>query len=110
MSGKLARHKITFEDAQDIEVVALAQLGFSTKFIMSCTPLSEHQISYRLNKGKVAQGYEKGHTYRSEWRNGTGKVAQSMMATLLPGLRKNVSKDLPKFFVKPTAEVVKKAA
>lgn len=110
MKAQFARHKITFEDSQDIEAVALAQLGFSNKFIQSCTPLTEHQINYRLTKGKTAEGLPKGQGYRSQFRNGTSAMARSIMEEMLPGIRRNVRKELPKHFVKPTAEVVKKAA
>jgi hypothetical protein len=107
---RLARHKITFEDAEDIEAIALAQMGFSNKFIKQSVSLSECQINYRLTKGKKAEGYEKGVGYRSMWRNGTSRLAQDMITTTLPGIRRKVGRDLPKHFVHPTPEVVKKAA
>ncbi len=110
MKAQFARHKITFEDAQDIEAIALAQLGFSNKYIQSCTPLTECQITYRLTKGKLAEGLPKGQGYRTQFRNGTSSMARQVIEYMLPGIRRNVRKELPKHFVKPTAEVVKKAA
>src|SRR5215813_14837674 len=102
---KLARHKITFEDSDDIEAVALAQLGFSNKYIMENTKLTEHQINYRLTKGKIAEGYKKGIGYRSMWRNGTSRVAQEISDSVLPGLRRSVGRELPKYFTHPTPQV-----
>src|SRR5262245_66141899 len=77
--------RITFESPQDIEVIAMAQLGFSTKAIMQQVNLTPGQITYRLTKGKLAEGYQPHHTYRSEWRNGTSPAAQSVLNRMLPG-------------------------
>lgn len=95
------RHKITFTDPSDVTVVVLAQLGRSTAYIMEQTGLSECQIAYRLQKAKTAEGYDKGHTYRSEWRNGTGAAARMIETTYVPSLSRQVKGKLPKLFAPP---------
>jgi len=80
-------HKIKFTDVRDIECVVLAQLGWSTAAILAEVDLTKCQIAYRLTKAKNADGYEKGHTYRSEWRNGTSRVARAVMSQWLSPLR-----------------------
>lgn len=104
---KTNRHKITFEDTKDIEVIVLAQLGRSTESIREATGLSESQIQYRLHKAKTAEGYHKGHTYRSEWKSGTGEMAQAVANVFLPKGRVRVSRTLPPLFEHPTPEVSK---
>lgn len=101
---KRTRHKITFLDAEDIEAVALAQLGMSNEVIQERSSLSAGQIQYRLTKAKRAEGLPRGQGYRSQWRNGTSSIARDVMQGLLPGLRRDVKTALPKHFVKPPAE------
>jgi len=102
----LVRKLVTFESEADIEAVALAQLGLTNKVIEEATGLSNHQINYRLFKAKSAEGYDIGHTYRSEWRNGTGEAVRSVMSSLVPVLKKDVKATLPKLFKHPTPETV----
>jgi len=102
---KLARHLVNFESATDLEAVVLARLGLSTNFIKEQTGLSGGQISYRLRKGKDLEGYGKGHTYRSEWRNGTGHLVRDAITMMVPVLRKEAKATLPKLVQHPTPEV-----
>jgi hypothetical protein len=102
---KIPRHLVTFQDAADIETICLAELGLSTRCIQDSTGLSPNQISYRLFKAKKAEGYESGHTYRSEWRNGTGQAVRAVMNSLVPSLRKDAKSRLPELFEHPTPEI-----
>lgn len=96
---------ITFELEQDRRCVVLAQLGLSNAYIAEETGLSENQVTGRLFKAKKAEGYEKGHTYRSEWRHGTSSAARTAINALGPQLSADAEKRLPKLFERPTARV-----
>jgi len=105
---KLAKHVVNFESVADLEAVVLAKLGMSTAAICERTALTKHQVTYRLSKGKGLEGYGKGHTYRSEWRDGSGSLAQGIMQAMLPQLRKETKAVLPKLVQHPTPETTKK--
>ena len=102
---KIARHVVNFENATDLETVVLAKLGLSGKYIAEQTGLSPSQITYRLSKGKGLEGYSKGHTYRGEWRNGTGTLVRDAITMMVPHLRKEAKATLPKLVQHPTPEV-----
>jgi len=110
MKTQTNRHPITFQDSADIECVCLAQLGLSNAAISESTNLTSNQITYRLRKAKVAEGYETGHTYRSEWRNGTGQAVRQVINTLVPSLRKENRKHLPGLFEHPTPATTQREA
>jgi hypothetical protein len=54
------------ENTDDLQVLILGRLGFSTDFIVKKTGLSEGQVIYRLAKG---------HTRRLDYRNGESEEA-----------------------------------
>lgn len=94
---------VTFQDPNDIEVVILAQLGRGTTYIQESTGLTPHQIAYRLAKAKKAEGYQPGHTYRSEWRAGTGAMAQMVETLIAPKVRPQVKQRLQPLFKREEA-------
>lgn len=98
------RHKVTFLDAADIEVVALAQLGFNNEAIQRHADLTDSQIQYRITKAKKAEGYAKGTGYRSTWRDGTSEVARNIASGVVPGLRRTIRQTLPKHFLHPPVQ------
>ena len=96
---------VNFELESDQRCVALAQLGMSSAFISEETGLSGSQIYYRLTKAKKAEGYEAGHTYRSEWKNGSSFAARTVINSLGQQLKADAERRLPKLFVKATARI-----
>lgn len=106
MKKQTGRHKITFEDAGDIEAVALGQLGFGNLAIAEATGLSSGQIQYRLTKAKNLEELPKGKGFRSTWRDGTSEIARTVAQTYAPGLRRVIKKTLPKLIEHPTPETV----
>jgi hypothetical protein len=102
---RLARPKVNFENQDDLEVVVLAKLGMSNAYIAEQTNLNDGQISYRLTKAKKLQGYHKGHTYRSEWRNGTGDLVRAVLTSVVPSIREEAKAVLPGMIHHPTPEV-----
>jgi hypothetical protein len=103
---KSKRIKWTFERTEQLEMIALAQLGLGNEAIREETGLSNGEITYGLHKAKALEGYDSGHTYRSEWRRGTGKVVRQVMKTLAPSLRRDAKATLPPLIVHPTPEIV----
>jgi hypothetical protein len=101
----LSRPLVSFELDADIEVVALAQLGMSNRMIEAETGFTSNQIMYRLSKAKKGEGYQPGHTYRSEWKNGTSFAARQTINSLGAILKEDARKRLPKLFERPTARV-----
>ena len=97
--------KVDFELDQYNRCVALAQLGMSSAFITEETGLSEGQIVYALTKAKRAEGYKSGHTYRTEWKNGTSSAARQMVSSVGTQLAEDARKRLPKLFERATAVV-----
>lgn len=102
---KTARLVWNFESEAQQRIIALAQLGRSSAYIEAETGFSPIQISYGLTKAKKGEGYAAGHTYRSEWKNGTSFAAREVEQSLMPILMKDAEKRLPKLFEKPTALV-----
>jgi len=107
MKKRTHPHRITFLDPTDLEVVVLAKLGRSTVYIQSVTGLTHSQIHHRLAKAKNGEGYQKGHTYRSEWRDGTGALARQIENRFLPQTRTETAKKLQGLFEHPTPGAVK---
>ena len=63
--------KVNWTNDEDFQTVILAQLGFSTKFIIEKVGFTPCQVSYRLHKAGVK---------RSDYRNGHSVVARSVHA------------------------------
>jgi orotate phosphoribosyltransferase-like protein len=102
---KITRLLVNFEHEVHRRAVALAQQGMSSAFIAEETGLTANQISYALTKAKIAEGYKAGHTYRTEWRNGTSFAARETLKSLTPILMQDAERRLPKLFEKPTARI-----
>lgn len=97
--------KVTFRTPGDAMVVVLAQLGFSTHLIRVRTGLTESQITYRLHKAK---GLEKNkYGYRVAWRNGTSKVAQTILSEYEMVMQKDIQRRLPVLIEHTPAQTVK---
>ena len=106
---KLARPKVNFENATDLEAVVLAKLGMGRAYIQAQTQLTSCQIGYRLTKGKNAEGLPKGIGYSTAYRSGQGAIAREVLGHFVPTVRKEAKATLPKLFVHPTPEVAKAA-
>ena len=104
---KIARHRIDFEDAADLEAVVLAKLGFGNACIQQHAALSDGQIQYRLNKAKHLEGLPHGEGYRRQWREGKSPLARDVMEFMVPSVRKEMGKVLPALITHPTPETVK---
>lgn len=104
----MRRQTVTFELDEQIEAVALAQLGFSNAYIASKTGLGKGQIQYLLTKAKTAERYKSGVTYRSTYKDGTSAVARAVIKGWALTLKSNARQRLPKLFERPTAEVVER--
>lgn len=102
---KTARLMWNFEPEAQRRIIVLAQLGRSSAYIEAETGFSPKQIMYALSKAKNKEGYESGHTYRSEWRNGTSFAAREVEQSLGPILMADAEKRLPKLFEHPTARM-----
>lgn len=83
------RHKITFLDAEDLEVVVRGALGQSTKAIQSKTRLTPCQITYRLAKANIR---------RMDYRNGESSVARQVRDTVGKQIAVKMQRDLSKLF------------
>jgi len=104
------RHKIKFSDPTvlEVEAVVLARLGQSTDAIQRETGLTPCQIQYRLTKAKTAEGYKRGVSYRTKWRDGTSPEVKLVRNILLPGMRKEVCQTLAPVFVSDAGELPRK--
>ena len=84
-----SRHKITFMDDVDLEVLVRGALGQSTRAIQEHTKLTACQICYRLKKGEIK---------RSDYRNGTSRFAQSAYDACAHGIHDKLKRELPRRF------------
>lgn len=107
---KLTRHKVNYEDVNDLESVVLAKLGFGHKYIRQQTSLTPCQVTYRLTKAKNAEGLPKGIGYSTAYRLGQSEYAEAVMRAVVPVARRETEKSLPKLFVHPTPKVIRIAA
>ncbi len=103
-------HRWTFASEAEIEAIALAQLGQSNRRIVRSTGIADGSVSYILGKAKRLEEYEKGHTYRSEWRDGSGKLVNQVINQVLPQLKEKASERLPKLITHPAPKVAPEAA
>lgn len=88
------RVKITFEDYDDAQIVALAKIGQGDKAIMAQVDgKTKSQINYRLHKAKTIEKLE--HGYRVAWRLGESEIVQMVKRDLLGIIRAEVQKNLP---------------
>lgn len=62
--------RVTWTGDDELRCAILAGMGFSTKFIMEETGLTQSQISYRLNKGQIK---------RKDYRDGQSAVAERVL-------------------------------
>jgi hypothetical protein len=99
------KHLVTYENIQELNCVIMAQLGIGTEAICEETGLSPSQVTYRISKAQHLEGYEKRHTYRSEWRRGTGHAVRSALRNAGPSMRQDAKLTLPKLISHPTPEV-----
>lgn len=72
---KLCRHTVIFTDATDILVTVRGLQGRTTKAIAKELGITESQAQYRILKAQKSVGTK----FRSDYRNGTGTVAQKML-------------------------------
>lgn len=95
---KTQRHRVNFLDENDVEAVALAQLGQSTAAIRRSTGLTACQVTYRLTKAKTADGLPRGTGYRRQWQEGMSPLAEKVRRIMLGGLRRDALRRLPPKF------------
>lgn len=103
--SRVTTHRWLLNTEAEIEAIALAELGQSNQRIVETTGLTDGSVSYLLGKAKRLEGYQKYHTYRSEWRNGTGGVVQSVMPLVLQKLKDRAADRLPKLITHPAPQV-----
>lgn len=102
LRAQKSRHTVNFLNSQDLEAVALAQLGIGSKAIAQITGLSEGQITYRLNKSfytehKKVEGHRQG--WRQSWRDGTSEFAQSLIRAVVPNMKKDLRDQLSPHYI-----------
>lgn len=103
--SKTVKHKWLLASEAEIEAVALAQLCQSNRRIMLATGFTDQSVNYVLTKAKKLEGYKKYHTYRSEWRDGTGKLVNQVVSQVLPQLKEQAGNRLPALITHPTPKV-----
>jgi len=103
--AKVVHHRWLLTSEQEIEAVALAQLCQTNRRIANSTGLKDQSVTYILAKSKRLEGYEKHHTYRSEWRDGSGKLVNQVITQVLPKLKENASERLPKLITHAAPKV-----
>lgn len=64
------RRRVSWSNLQDFDCALLGSLGFSTKFLVSKTGLTQHQVTYRLHKANVS---------RMAFRNGESPEALALL-------------------------------
>lgn len=109
MKKQSPKRIVDFQSPRDIEAIVLAQACRSNRYICEATGLTDSQVSYTLSKGKKGEGYEKFHTYRSEWDNGTSRLARAFDTQFLPKAREDARRRLPPLFIHPTPETTEGA-
>lgn len=62
--------RVTWTSDDELRCAILAGMGFSTKFIMAETGLTQSQITYRLHKAAIK---------RADYRNGDSAMAERML-------------------------------
>lgn len=62
--------RVTWTNDDELRCAILAGMGFSTKFIMEETGLTQSQIGYRLKKGQIK---------RRDYRDGQSAVAERVL-------------------------------
>jgi hypothetical protein len=110
---KNTKRTVLFQDHESVEAVVLAQLGRSNKSIaLSCPSLVSHgrknphnKINYRLTIAKNLYGLPPGEGFRYQWRNGTSELAQQVAREIVPMLRRQLVKSLPRMIARPTPEI-----
>jgi len=81
---KLCTHKIVFTDITEKLVAVRAMQGRSTRAIAKELNISLHEAQYRISKAQ----HTLGTYFRSDYRNGTGKLAADMLkATTQIGMK-----------------------
>jgi len=93
-----SRHQITFTKDVDVEAVALAQLGFTGKYIEAHCNLSSGKTQYRISKAQRADGLPKGTGYRTQFRNGQSETSKTVMDIMMPQVKKLIKTSLPPHF------------
>lgn len=90
---QVGRLKWTYADANQAEMVALAELGQSNAVIRRDCHFSDNEISFALRKSQQLRGLKGG--YRRAWANGESDVCKQVKADLLAVLRKEIQRTLP---------------
>lgn len=91
MAKKKQRHVIRFTESEEIEVVVMGELGFSTQAIADETGLSKGQVLYRLRLAQVK---------RADYRNGKSDTAERVLDTMRRPLEQHVKDEVaPRFAV-----------
>lgn len=98
-------HRYLFTSESEIEAIALAQLCQSNRRIANLTGFRDGQVTYLLGKAKRLEGYENFHTYRSEWRDGSGKLVGQVINSVLPQLKDKAGERLPKLITHPAPKI-----
>jgi hypothetical protein len=103
---KLNRHRITFEDEIDSDIVAIAKCRGGNAFIKKEHGLTDCQITYRLAKAQKLEGRKGG--YRNGWSNGTSPEFQRVLGDYRGVFRAEIQRKLPKLITHPTPKVAPK--
>lgn len=72
---KTKPQRVTWTTDSELQCAILGALGFSTKFIMAETGLTQCQVSYRLGKGRIK---------RADYRNGESDMAEMVLRRAVP--------------------------
>lgn len=86
--------KWTYADANQAEMVALAELGQSNAVIRQDCKLTNYEITYGLAKSQKLRGLTGG--YRRAWANGESDICKQIKKDFLAILRKEIQTSLPK--------------
>jgi len=98
---KRNRNVITFEDLLSNKAAAMAENGICDECIMEHTGLTAGQVSYRLQKGARAYGFEKGKSWRWRYRHGKGPAFLAAMEFSVARSQVRIRRELPKKFAHP---------
>lgn len=121
---KTQKHLITFSNisSDEVEAVALAKAGRSTRRIAAVTGLTVAQVNYRVTKAKKLDGFKRGHGYRTAWKDGTSEEARAYDSMFMPQIKARTVRSLapkigaisqfkqPKMNRRSKIKIVRKAA
>lgn len=102
---RATRHKVTFENPVDQQIIVWAQLGIGNRAIMQRADRSDSQVTYRLAKAKRVFGLGVG--FRVNWRNGNHPLLQTILSDYSGVLVKEIERSIVPKLIHPTPKTVK---